>query len=83
MKVNAGQIGQWALFVGALACAVMVMQLTESRPTVTYTQLDDQQVVVSCAPLIPVTPFISAVNQPDALYDTPTFEPRHVAGLKA
>ena len=45
------RIAQWVLFAGALACALAVMQLTESRPTVTYTEPDDQQVVVSCAPL--------------------------------
>lgn len=45
------KIAQWVLFAGALACALAVMQLTESRPTVTYTELDEQQVVVSCAPL--------------------------------
>lgn len=45
-----GRIGQWALLGGALVCLLIAVWLGESRPTITYTQPDEQQVVVSCAP---------------------------------
>lgn len=49
MSELAAKIAQWLFVVGAVVCLFVVAGLTESRPTITYTQPDDQQVVVSCA----------------------------------
>lgn len=50
MNNIAGRITQWALLGVAVVCLFVVIWLTESRPTITYTQPtpDEQQVVVSC-----------------------------------
>ena len=50
MSTRAGQVGQWALFAGALVCAILFIVLIDTAPTVTYTlpEDEDQQVVAEC-----------------------------------
>lgn len=49
MRNKAGQIAQWTLVAGAVACIFLFAGLIESRPSITYTLPGDEEVVVGCS----------------------------------